>query len=1829
MEHSFFTLLDKIKDHGSIQSPDFVAYTMPLIEQVLSLHEDNKVAFITHINQLEFNQGLLEIATSPKDFVIATQALFVKPQQISAIEVSGTIQANSNLDTNHTEYSNLSIHENMDELLTEPKYLIGYKSWDYILGHYDPVTEIFVLGQLLASIAFGLDFRKKEELELFIDNRKRLYFLNKNLHPTLLNIVYEMTHLYREDRSANLEEIVVKLKNYREYNPENYIDLTQTEGFRNQDVSERGSWILSKLKNRLFDISRRNKLLYFTDRQNFMNLTIASVPLLLDHNNIQEKDLIFWNTAIAGKIVKTKKLLLNNYLEFNQNRFLAPTLNKIRLEASKSSNEYGFSQLRTVIAFIHWYNFKEVAEERITTPLLLLPTNVVKKKGVSDQYILEYTSTEAEINPILSHYLKELYDIQLPDFIDLETTTVEELVANIQAQIAGSGTGIILQWRKIPKIQLIHSIAQKNFNLRSKTLDNRSSGLNLRAFHYSYDKLDYQPLGLQIFNNRIRPKNNALEYIINEDLSPESDHAVAEKVRTFYNTDNEGDINPLVWEIDTCNLTVGNFNYRKMSLVRDYNEIIDAKLKDKIFEQLFSEAPKITTPLASAVTDLAKNYPIIAADPTQTAAIQIARTGQSYIIQGPPGTGKSQTITNLIADYVARDKKILFVCEKRAALDVVFHRLKNKHLDELCCLIHDSQTDKKAFIQNLKATYENWMANTLDDEEINDKRSKLIDAINSEIARLSRFHSAMAAHQEDVSPLELFEVLHATSLHKSPADEIARINYPKYKEWQENRDWILEWKEQLKHNGFDKHIAAYPFVQLSSNLTLAANPKALVLEKLKICSQYMDEFGELLDELDVPNADDRAMAYWTQKFTLAEKLKGILKAGKIGVLSHDSPSASEFDALLQVLQNTKQKLAKLDNETKNWRLKLSAEDTQAALSQWTKYESSFLKYINPAYYKLKKNIESAYNFTAHKIKPEITSILQKLNTYHDTMGHLLTQKESFKQKFGLQNIDQEVAWIKEMQVNPSLLIKEWTMPDKTQEISILQNFQRKWNILLAECSLVLGDISQKSFKELEETLANGESALGSLSVFIPFIEKTKELTSEMQALLYTKQWAVQDFEYQLAYKSLADIYDKDREFSDVDEDRLQSSISRIDAMLDMYYESNVDAIRSRIRLQFLNKIRISESLAAQLTPDEKVAKKSYISARRILENEFSKTMRYKSIRELTSSDASVLMNALKPVWLMSPLSVSDTMPIDTSLFDVVIYDEASQITVEEGVPSLFRTHQTIIVGDEMQMPPTNFFASSNAVDQEEEEIEDKIGISLDADSLLNQGGRKLSSVMLGWHYRSRHESLISFSNAAFYKRSLLTIPDNWIGNAQNLEPLPAILDLDAEVNVNDILSRNISYCYLENAVYDKRKNRDEAQYIAKLVRELLISKSKLSIGIVAFSMDQQSEIEYALDQLAASDSKFESMLEDEYNRIDQDQFNGLFVKNLENVQGDERDIIIMSVCYGSNSKGKMLMNFGPINRRGGEKRLNVIFSRAKKRMVVVSSILPNEIKNDYNEGANYFKRFLQYAKHISDGKLNEANTILNTLHLSDGKTSAAAKLTIISQLRHALEAKGYRVDTSVGQSHFKCDLGIIKSGENRYELGILIDKPEHYENKNVLEQYCQKPELLRAFGWQICRVLSKDWLEQPERVLDKIDQALTQKLQKPKVNITEFLKPEALELVETKPKIHDLIAELNKEELETVADKAITELQKEPPKAHVPEATSGEVSSAFERYEYTEGASNKYWQVAVTDMRVDVQYGRIGNQPQSSTKTYDSAEQAVREKDKMVAKKIAKGYVKV
>jgi predicted DNA-binding WGR domain protein len=397
----------------------------------------------------------------------------------------------------------------------------------------------------------------------------------------------------------------------------------------------------------------------------------------------------------------------------------------------------------------------------------------------------------------------------------------------------------------------------------------------------------------------------------------------------------------------------------------------------------------------------------------------------------------------------------------------------------------------------------------------------------------------------------------------------------------------------------------------------------------------------------------------------------------------------------------------------------------------------------------------------------------------------------------------------------------------------------------------------------------------------------------------------------------------------------------------------------------------------------------------------------------------------------------------------------------------------------------------------------------------------------------------------------------------------------------------------------------------------LSRETKRSIGIVAFSEAQQSEIEGALSRLADEDSGFGARLESEHVREENGVFCGLFVKNLENVQGDERDIIIMSVCYGHDAGGRMLMNFGPINQRGGEKRLNVIFSRAKHHMALVSSIRHHDITNDYNDGANSLNNFLQYAEAVSKGDAATARRVLENLNPLSRKALAPLSKgdAVVERLAAALRSRGYSVDLNVGQSKFRCDLAVRGNSDTLYQLGILVDTDGHYANPNLLDRYLMQPTILRAFGWRFALVLTKDWYHNPDDVLSRIEKLLQgqEVMEESDAQDEEPAEPPA-------PVASEVPAATGPAPPLPIQESPSTV---QPP----PVPASASAPAAVRHFEFIGGSSRKYWEISLSGNAFTVRFGRIGTPGQSQTKAFADEVKAKREADSLIAEKLRKGYV--
>ncbi len=1797
----FADFLESAFDKGDYSTDDVIAFVLPLFREVLRCHENGLVSPFEKDSALYVSEGRPHIdetlAHPASDALYRVQALYPKAHNKN-FEVVEKVEINANETNTYT--TSLLVHLDPRSPLQHPAYLPGYRCFELLLNHHDPQTDIFCLGLITGSIAMGLNLYHPGDLERFARTRSNPSHYNPRIHPTIGQLIAEMTELDRRTRSQDLYELILRMEHYRDYDPEKQADLSQAAGWIHKEVKERETFILNKLRNRLFDTSRRNRLLYYKPNMRFVNLTVSSVPMVLHYQSIRPELLFTWNKDLGEKITGMKEILLNKYLRFEDHAYLPSSLDRVRVESQRDIQEYGFSQLKLVIAFLNWHNLKEAPTERIQSPLLLLPVSLKKNRRLKeDHYILKVEDNLAEVNPVLAGQLKELYGIRLPDFIDLDDMSPEQFYQLVRAQIEEANQGVVLRYIDKPRIRLIHSEARQTVSNYQKRLRKLSRGdQNYLSIPYSYNQEDYRPLGLELYRQRIEPKTSFLEFLIDPDikLTPlrfsadepagqpggagagASDSAGRSDARggrdvsgpVEHNTQGgastglpdgsgaregrdvsgpaeptgagagsstgsprdpqpagagagnangpaygapgerdtprqrelytlaESENNQYAWDFDVCHMVLGNFNYKKMSLVRDYNMVIDQQMQHHVFDALFSNEPRTFPEHPFDGNRPDDWYHVITADPTQTKAILQSRAGYSYIIQGPPGTGKSQTITNLIADFLARGKNILFVCEKRAALDVVYYRLKQVGLEELCCYIHDSQSDKREFIKNLKATYEDFTQNKLDLNQLKMQRDELLRQINDQLDILRGFHQTSTAEAKGtgMEVRQLIEELIRLREQLPVLTPAQEESLPSYKEWKASETVLNEIELMLDETGAAEVFSGHPFSHLQDNIVFADAPHQALSKAIREALTGLDEVESLLrgspldpSLLSEPERLKNLIQYAVLLYPLAA-------AGHLSLADPDGQEAKQLDIQLAAYRQQQERHQQTIQQNSHWRDKIPAQDIDAALAIAVKSEGSFFSFLNGSWRSLKKQLQQRYDLSQHAVKPGWVQVLQQLKSEYEAAEQVAAARRQLQDVWRLENIDTArhgIDLLHAKKGNPELAYLLHHR-DGTSLVLMLQALHQPFLRLEGSITKCLQEMPSGSLSEIRDLLTNLQLNEESFGDWLPVLRTLARLPETVKKAMRTLPLHAREIEAAIARAALQEIYQSNRSFAATDRVMLDKAVSFLGSAYKELQTLNAGVIRAFSRQRFLGQLELAARPAAQLTEEQKKFKKVYNEGRKILENEFGKSMRYKSIRELSAKESGVVLKDIKPVWLMSPYSVSDSLPMDYDNFDVVIYDEASQITLEEGVPALYRSRQTIIVGDEKQMPPTDFFSTrtedpddlDKTLSREEDEW-----LSDDADSLLAQGARKLGSTLLCWHYRSHYETLISYSNHAFYEGDLLTIPDKTIHHHEKA-PISITRPQEAETNAGTLFDRSISYHLLTNSVYDRRSNPGEASYIAYLVRELFRRGAKESIGIVAFSQEQQHAIETALNTLAGTDALFSAQLEEAYNRHENDQFVGLIIKNLENIQGDERDIIIMSVCYGRDSKGKMLMNFGPVNKKGGEKRLNVLFSRAKQHMAVVSSIRYDQITNEYNEGANYLRRFLQYAELISQGRMEHARAILDGLAPVKAETYAGVRPTIVrSQLKEQLTALGYEVAEQVGQSGFKCSLAVKRNADDEaWSLAILIDDDQHYRNKNLIEQYFQRPAILRSFGWKILAVYSKDWLHQPQRVMEQVIKAL-------------------------------------------------------------------------------------------------------------------------------------------
>ena len=461
-----------------------------------------------------------------------------------------------------------------------------------------------------------------------------------------------------------------------------------------------------------------------------------------------------------------------------------------------------------------------------------------------------------------------------------------------------------------------------------------------------------------------------------------------------------------------------------------------------------------------------------------------------------------------------------------------------------------------------------------------------------------------------------------------------------------------------------------------------------------------------------------------------------------------------------------------------------------------------------------------------------------------------------------------------------------------------------------------------------------------------------------------------------------------------------------------------------------------------------------------LRRELQKRRRQLSVRRLITK-APLVIQAMKPCFLMSPLGVSQYLERTGGSgpsvhFDTVIFDEASQVKPEDAVTAISRADQVIVVGDQKQLPPSNFFEHRNESendDETEDEIDWLEGQESILDVMVSMAYSSVEEHNLEVHYRSRHDSLIRYSNRYFYDDRLLTFPN------------PGVDD-----------SLGVRSVYLPDGRYDtggSRTNQIEAQRVLELVFELFQTRPGESVGVVALSRNQADRIETLIDNHRLTTSQFD-------NRFSSDAVERFFVKNLENVQGDERDHIVLSVGYGpSTESGRVYNRFGPINSEGGGRRLNVAVSRARRSVTIVHSLRPEDIVSE-SSGARLLRRYIEFA--INPETALEQNLTVDA--------QAETESPFEEVVRRSLIERGYRVDVQVGVAGYRIDLAIKSEDEHGYALGIECDGATYHSAPAARDRDWLRQSVLEGLGWNIHRIWSRSWIQNPEQELRKIEEAL-------------------------------------------------------------------------------------------------------------------------------------------
>lgn len=1011
-------------------------------------------------------------------------------------------------------------------------------------------------------------------------------------------------------------------------------------------------------------------------------------------------------------------------------------------------------------------------------------------------------------------------------------------------------------------------------------------------------------------------------------------------------------------------LHLAAFSYQDEAIYRDLGDV-EALYASDVVRALAGDGEAIIKlqDINDAPGDLPDRTPpssenlILDADSSQIDAINSAVAGNTLVVEGPPGTGKSQTISNLLAECLAQNKKVLFVAQKRAAIDAVLKRLADKGLDAMVLDIHEASRGAQVAKQ-LTSSYSN-MRQTLP-VDLSTVHEGLVESRDQLVGLKDAFLAESRGFGLNLSELR--------SLYYSIPSELVPS-------WQIDVN-LLAGLTKEDHRAIKSAVTA-----------------------IAESDGFNEKFETSTDSWNVNQVRTRA-----DLTTLIESSRSFefSELGKLKVLAGDyATSRDNMSALSREARKTalngwlSLNAPKLTRKPRTPALVAAMRDARGLQTDKRVTWSEKLKGAIAASFLLPKMREMATSVLDSYLE------LQVLNSSGQT-GFDRTRFAGQDWDEALQVTESTLRLMKSVQ---GLTLDSISGREFAEHLNKLARDARQFRI-----ATYWGNFDILSGRGLEQIIPNLRDQRSRQPLGPEDFEKVFDAAAS-RALI----------EHALTY---------DSKLQGLDSQTLERASKRFRMYDKKHLEQNAHKIKRIAATNF--------KTAIDKYPLESV----------FLEGEANKKRAHKPLRTLITK-APHLMFAANPIWAMSPIQVASYLP-RRKMFDLVIFDEASQVKPEMAIPAIMRGQTIVIAGDSNQLPPTNFFSGGGLELIDEEVEEDELeSTTKDSESILEAMERVIGSKKrrLLWHYRSRDERLIALSNIEIYGNSLTTFPAS-----------------DSHDAVGHVLVTGGK----NQRVANNSKN-DEVQTVVELIRRHYLEHPEESLGVITFGSTHLKKLEIALQQERARNSALDEWLESQ-------QTESFFLKNLERVQGDERDAIIISTGYGKDANGKMNLRWGPLNSENGRRRLNVAISRSKRRMTLVTNFSLAELAEQNvrpGTGVELFKKFLDYMQNKGSEYQNSSSLIpLNSFELD---------------VKRKLEAQGISLVAQFGVGNYRIDFAIRDPKDpDKFVLAVEADGASYHSGHIARERDRLRQTLLESRGWRFHRIWSTNWFRDADAEVRKV-----------------------------------------------------------------------------------------------------------------------------------------------